>query len=324
MLKRKDPGYTPPQQVTLTRRKLYISPDTNIMGDNQGNNSPSVNQSVPISSPQQSVVHPGLVTPPVQSTMGGMHPNMQQEFAISFGDGQSVSFSHMLMSTLSSPSFMSTFAPSLAHAMGPFISAAVSSAVKPLQDKVDAQEKVISEQRNQIDQLRNDNEFLYGQTQDLESKIEALEQYGRRTSLRFHNVQIPSGCDDTDDLIVNLCKDKLKIDITTEDINRSHPIGKPNKSGKSQIICRFRNWKVKNKIFTNKKKLKGDSDKVFITEDLTVHRQGMVKKLSEAKKSGDIKSFWTNDGRIFARKNDESTSVKLINSSHDITHMISG
>ena len=105
---------------------------------------------------------------------------------------------------------------------------------------------------------------------------------------------------DTDDIVVDICKNKLKVDITKDDINRSHPVGKP-KHGKSQIICRLRNWKVKNAIYKMKKELKGDPDRIFITEDLTMYRQSVITEISKAKRSGRVKSFWTNDGRIFLK-----------------------
>jgi deoxyhypusine synthase len=67
----------------------------------------------------------------------------------------------------------------------------------------------------------NDNVF------DLMVDIEELEQYGRRNSLRFHNVPITKEeLNKTDDKIVDICEQHLKIDITSDDINRSHIIGK--------------------------------------------------------------------------------------------------
>jgi hypothetical protein len=50
--------------------------------------------------------------------------------------------------------------------------------------------------------------------------IEELEQYGWRNSLRFHNVPITKEeLNKTDDKIVDICKQHLKIDITPDDIN---------------------------------------------------------------------------------------------------------
>jgi hypothetical protein len=42
------------------------------------------------------------------------------------------------------------------------------------------------------------------------------------------------------------------------------------------------------------------ADRIFVTEDLTKHRQSIVKELNIARKAKKISSFWTFDGRMFA------------------------
>ena len=73
---------------------------------------------------------------------------------------------------------------------------------------------------------------------------------------------------------------------------------------------RFRNWKIKNSIYSQKKGLKEDPDHVFITEDLTSHRQAIVNEIVKAKRAGKVSSFWTNDGRIFIKTGE--FSLKLL------------
>ena len=75
----------------------------------------------------------------------------------------------------------------------------------------------------------------------------------------------------------------MGVNINDDDINRSHPIGRP-RNNKRQIICRFRNWKIKNKVYSAKKQLKTNSRNIFVTEDLTKYRQNIVSKIIEAKK----------------------------------------
>jgi ribosomal protein L9 len=80
---------------------------------------------------------------------------------------------------------------------------------------------------------------------NLDVRLEHQEQYSRRTSLRFHSIDVP--VDDrghinhsvnTDDIIVDICKNKLKLDISSNDISRSNVIDTVG-NGKSQVIVRF-------------------------------------------------------------------------------------
>lgn len=171
--------------------------------------------------------------------------------------------------------------------------------------------------------LRTENETLKSEIASLRVEYEELEQYGRRTSLRFHNVPITRGqLQMTDDLIVDIVNNKLKLEpgISADDINRSHIIG-DIKAGKAQLICRFRNWKIKNAIYMAKKKLKDNPEKIFITEDLTRTRQALMKQLYNHRREERLDSFWTFDGRIFAIK-EEGAARRLIKNMNDIETLV--
>lgn len=161
--------------------------------------------------------------------------------------------------------------------------------------------------------LKKSKSELQQRVDDLEYDLDNLEQYGRRTSLRFHNVPKPGtdeGNTDTESAVISICE-KMGVTITSDDIDRSHPIGRPNRNNKLQIICKFKTWKAKNKVFSAKKELQNNSDKIFITEDLTRYRQSIVSKLIEAKKRKSILSFWTFDGRIYIKMEQNGEKLEV-------------
>ena len=253
----------------------------------------------------------------------------------------------MVMQTMSHPEFQDTFAPIVASVLSPMVNKSIQEALKPLQTQVNQQQFLIESQQSDLDARKMEIGILKAANKSLETKVDKLqrtvyeldaldlgsrvqelddgldelEQYGRRNSLRFHNVLVPEGETDTDEVIVKLCKEKLEVEITKDDICRSHPVGKPNRQGKSQLICRFRNWKVKNSIFSVKRQLKDNPDKIFITEDLTRYRQSIVAALADAKTAGLIESYWTTDGRIFAKFYSDYRKY-LIRSHDDLDNLI--
>jgi predicted nuclease with TOPRIM domain len=172
------------------------------------------------------------------------------------------------------------------------IKTAISGATVGLHKKIETQEKEISDLKSESSQIKIENRRLNDNVFDLMVDIEELEQYGRRNSFRFHNVPITKEeLNKTDDKIVDICKQHLKIDITPDDINRSHIIGKIHHEGSCQLICRFRNGKIKNQIFKQKKQLKSNANKIYITEDLTRYRQQLVSKIQIARKERKIYAF---------------------------------
>lgn len=202
------------------------------------------------------------------------------------------------------------------------VAEAVTNAVKPLMDMIHRQGETITCLQQDNTTLRQDNANLRRDVIHLSEQIEELEQYGRRTSLRFHNVPMRDiDKQRTDNIIVDIVKSKMKmINFSVNDINRSHIIGNINQ-GKGQIICRLRNWKIKNSIYQLKTNLKSNADRIFVTEDLTKHRQSIVKELNIARKAKKISSFWTFDGRIFAEVTQES-GKQLIKNLDDVRYLV--
>ena len=96
-------------------------------------------------------------------------------------------------------------------------------------------------------------------------------------------------------MIINTLNEKLDLDITLRDLERTHQIGDPKKTrGKTPpIIVKFVRYNNRNRVFRNKNKLKGQ--KISITESLTKIR---MDKLRQAKETYGFTNVWTNDGKI--------------------------
>lgn len=156
-----------------------------------------------------------------------------------------------------------------------------------------------------------------------ELKLEEQEQYSRRTSLRFNNVKVPTDGRgniikpiDTDSLVLDICNNKLKVNIETKDIGRSHPIGEI-RDGKVSIIVRFLSYRQRQIVFSSKKKLKGNPDKTYIAENLTKYRYDLLNRLNTLRISKKVHSFWTHDGSVIVKEN-ESSRPKVVRSRYDI------
>jgi hypothetical protein len=164
--------------------------------------------------------------------------------------------------------------------------------------------KTVIQQHNQ--KLNNLNNIINKQVY----RIEEQEQYSRRTSLRFNNVKAPTNDQgeirrpiDTDALVLNIYNTKLGLQLNTKDIGRSQPIGEV-KNGKISIITRFLTYRQRHMVFSHKNKLKGHPDNLFITENLTRYRYGLLKKLNSLRADGKLHSFWTHDGSIIVKRSE--------------------
>ena len=116
----------------------------------------------------------------------------------------------------------------------------------------------------------------------------------------------------TDDLVMTICKDKLGIELSKNDIGRIHVIGNV-KDGKSQVIVRFLSYRFRSQVYSNKRKLKQNEVGIFVTENITQFRTSLRQTFSKLKYEHKIHAYWTSDGRIFAKENREGRKKNISN-----------
>ncbi|CAG2252821.1 unnamed protein product [Mytilus edulis] len=129
------------------------------------------------------------------------------------------------------------------------------------------------------------NKSLKKKVATLNDDIEKLKQYGRRTSLRFHNVPLTQeDLQTTDDLIVAIANHQLSISPplcvkTSTGLTSSVKLmmGKDNSCVGSEIE------KIKTQSICPKE-TKNNSAHLCITAYLIRHRQEIIKRVNQLKK----------------------------------------
>jgi len=123
-----------------------------------------------------------------------------------------------------------------------------------------------------------------------ESRLDELEQYGRRNNVRIFGVQ-ENDNEDTN-AIVEKVASKMNVSLPDSAIDRSHRIGSKGAFPRP-IIVKFTSYAYRSEVFFNKKRLKGT--KITVREDLTKTR---LKLLKDAAKSYSERNVWSIDGVI--------------------------
>ena len=130
------------------------------------------------------------------------------------------------------------------------------------------------------------------------SEVDNLQQYPKRNCLLFHGIT-ESSDEDTDQLVIDQCNEKLNLSITCDMLDKTHRLGpKRDQGGKPRgIIVKFCSYQNRRLVFINKKRLK--STGVTMTESLTKTRMVLVKEVHKIVGDGNA---WTSDGNVFAKK----------------------
>ena len=168
-----------------------------------------------------------------------------------------------------------------------------------------------------ISSLEKENRSLKTRVASLEARVDAAEQYSRRNCLRVAGVPENSS-ENIDDYVVDMAK-AIGVDISVNDIERSHRVGKPRAPGRRprDIIVKFVSYRVRRRVYAARTltKTKGFMG-VYVNEDLTKSRNELIGKARRMVKLKYIKSAWSSDGTILVRLGDEA--VHRITSEDDL------
>lgn len=160
---------------------------------------------------------------------------------------------------------------------------------KHLEGMITKYEDSINKCNEQISALKVENQALQN---DLNNKIDTLEQYSRRNNIRIYGIQ-ETAEENVEEITADFLRNKLNMKVGENYFERCHRVG-PKQANKSRpILVKFLTYKFKADVYRSKSKLKGS--KFLIKEDLTGRRVTCLKTLIG--KYG-YRKVWTSDGNI--------------------------
>ncbi|XP_069109835.1 uncharacterized protein [Argopecten irradians] len=178
-----------------------------------------------------------------------------------------------------------------------------------LNDVRDENRELVEELRGRVFDLESENEKLRQTIGNLESEVcnlqgshitrlNDLEQHGRKNSLRIHgleDISVSENVEECVDKIVKFVSSKLNVDISSGDIDIAHRLGKFNRDRPRNVIVKFTHRRKKIEIIRARSKLKKTRYTIF--EDLTKINQQILK---DAYRLQCVKHSFSTDGKLFA------------------------
>ena len=182
----------------------------------------------------------------------------------------------------------------------------LSEAMNFMTKKFEVSERERQKKDNIIDTMKSDMVNLNEKIEKLERIVDRQEQYSRRDCLLLHGIAERER-ENIDELILETLNEKMRIDLTSSDLDRTHRIGQrkaPSKKPRA-VIIKFVSYNTRKFSFLNKKLLK--ETQVGIAESLTAKRMGILKK---AREKHQFRNVWTADAKILY-KDGKDNKVKL-------------
>ena len=170
-----------------------------------------------------------------------------------------------------------------------------NKAINFINEKFEEFEKDLKKKDEEIKLLKKENSYLNKRVDEMDAVVDRQEQYSRCNYLLIHGI-VEETAEGMDEKIINTLQQSMDETIKPEDIDRSHRHGKPKslKNAKPYpMIVKFMRYNTCNRIYRNKKKLKGTG--ISVTESLTANRINMLEK---AREEHTFNNGWSQDGKI--------------------------
>ena len=148
----------------------------------------------------------------------------------------------------------------------------MSKAINFINEKFEEFAKDLKKKEEEIKLLKKENSYLNKKLDEMDAVVDRQEQYSQRNCLLVRRI-VEETVEDTDEKIINTLQQSMDETVKPEDIDRSHWLSKPKsqKNAKPRpIIVKFVRYNTHNRIYKNKKKLKGTG--ISVTESLTAKR----------------------------------------------------
>ena len=192
-------------------------------------------------------------------------------------------------------------------------------------------------QGNELWTLKTNSTKIEKKAETEAIKLDGIDQYSRRQNLEFHGVPQTSN-ENVINIVVKIGK-VLGVDINQNDISSAHRLPqKPHSNRRSEsdepppppgIIARFINRDLRNFIYSKRAVAKDIASKdfpvagmqrLYVNENLTQSRKRLLWQTKQAARTRDYSYIWTQNGKIYVRKNENSDSV-LINNESELRNL---
>lgn len=154
----------------------------------------------------------------------------------------------------------------------------------------------LAETKKSLSEQIDENVKLKSELNELKLAIDEQEQYSRRSCLRINGVSGDEGDfnEDVETKLLNLAQTH-NINITPNDIDVAHRLGKHRLATNRSVIVKFTNMKARQRVLTARKQL----GNVYVNEDLTRFRQSLHYHARQLVRSKKIIRTWIAGGKVF-------------------------
>lgn len=202
----------------------------------------------------------------------------------------------------------------------------LSTTVQFVSDKLDSSTKLMENISTELaalkkenHELRNNNDRLSSEVDDLKERMRTLEQYTRRNNVEISGIPVTANED-----VVAIVKDvgsALGIAVEDSEVSAAHRIPSyrrdrtpsivvqfHNRSTRDSVIAKFREKKI---LCASKVNSSFSQQKVFVNEHLSPNNKLFLAKLKQKCRDVNYSFVWCREGKFFVRRSPGEKPIKI-------------
>lgn len=180
--------------------------------------------------------------------------------------------------------------------------------------------RVLSDHGSRIKQVEEDNKTILYNTNNLDVRLDNLEQAALSNSVEINGVPLEAPDDPAD--IIKRISSNISYPTSPEDWSNIYRLFRQTNQDKPPSIIVFFKDSLKRDGFLSAAKshrgmstakigIKGSDNLIFVNEHLTKARKKLFYTAKAFKNSNNFKYLWTNKGKIYLRKSDGSQAINV-------------
>ena len=185
--------------------------------------------------------------------------------------------------------------------------------MQEIEEKCDEKIEAVREEINEIrEEQSKDKEEVATEINKIWNNIGRLEEYSRNENIIIRGIKYSDeeNCEELILKTIGVAK-KLKIELKKSYISAIHRLPTRSRNTPPPTIVRVTNrWKKEELIAASKEHRLKD---IYITNQLTPFKYGLLKEALDLKRNKIVKYVWTAGNKIMARKNDGEEAVQIMN-----------
>ena len=200
------------------------------------------------------------------------------------------------------------------------LGATFNAYMEPIKQEISTLTQTVGQLKLDFDKKLLELDIKQGQVDKLEAQLDSVETHRRRKTLKLYGIP-EEKTESTRTIVVDIAE-KLGVDLTRDDIKRSHRTGRPKQGKPRPIMIKFVEIEVKRRLYKTRTKFRKENMKketyndvlvkdIYLNEDLSPFRNNLLFECRKLCASKILHSSWSFESQLYIKTTEKGLPIQI-------------